>query len=278
MGHVLLHTYLGIAEVALLSVDFVHGGLQLVNNLLSDGHELLSVDDGGVVSQLLVSNPQFALFVHLLHQQTLVPEVVGILLIIASKLGLYVVEEGGQRLFVNVLGIVFQQGGHHFAVEGGIPGVGIVAGHYHQLLALLHGLGIFLYALANVEGTCGELVGATEGFVEEHEVFHHLFTVGVQLAQVLDVELAFEVARRVLILLYASLVSLLHLHDAYRVDTLVHTDRVLPVVRALCILRVVLDTHGLAGTHVAQHNGLFYAAHLSTGSILCVAHLFNAIA
>ena len=65
---------------------------------------------------------------------------------------------------------------------------------------------------------------------------------------------------------------LLQSDDAYRVDTLVHAESVLPVVGRVGVLAVILDAYSLILAHVAQHDVLSYGAHLVAWGILSVAH------
>ena len=275
MGHVLLHSHLCLAEQTLLLVDLVYRLGKLLVQVLHHGEELLAIFHGGVVLHLVAVDKDLGL---LLHEDRVVPEIVGKLLVVATPLGVDVVVELGQVGLVDVLSIVFEQRSHHLAVEGGIPCVAVVVEHGILLLGLSLGVLHGDETLCEVYGTRCQLVCAAEGLVEEQHVLHVFVTVGIEVAEVLDVESALEEARRVLIMLDLSLIVALHLHDAHRVDTLVHADRVFPVVGALRIFRVVLDAHSLAGTHVTQHDSLLHAAHLGTGSVLCVAHLLDAVA
>ena len=87
-----------------------------------------------------------------------------------------------------------------------------------------------------------------------------------------------EVAGGVLPLTYLLFVGTFLIDESDGVDTFVHADGILPVVGALCELRVVLDAHGLAGTHVVEHHLLFNATYLIAWLVVVVAHLLNAIA
>ena len=177
-----------------------------------------------------------------------------------------------------MLGVVLEQRGHHLAVEGCVPGVAVVIKLHVLLLLLVLGVPHVKESRCQVHGACGELVGAAEGLVVVEQVLHRATACGVELCQVVYVELALEVARGVLIVAYACLVVALHLHYAHRVDALVHAYGVFPVVGALRVLGVVLYAHGLAGTHVAQHDLLLHAAYLCAWGVLHVAHLLYAVA
>ena len=100
----------------------------------------------------------------------------------------------------------------------------------------------------------------------------------VEPSHLLKVKFALEISRRVLESLDALLVGPLLVDNAYGVYALVHTDGVLPIVGALRIFRVILDSHSLVGTHVLNHNILLHASDLCPWSILCITHLLDAIA
>ena len=70
----------------------------------------------------------------------------------------------------------------------------------------------------------------------------------------------------------------LQIHDADRIDTLVHTDGILPVVGRAGVLAVVLDADSLVGTHVLLHHLLLYATNLGTRRILSIAHGLDSVA
>ena len=57
-------------------------------------------------------------------------------------------------------------------------------------------------------------------------------------------------------------------------DSLIHTDRVLPVVATLGVLRSILNTNFVAGSHLSLQHSLTSLADLDTRSVLSVhAHL-----
>ena len=68
------------------------------------------------------------------------------------------------------------------------------------------------------------------------------------------------------------------LDQSNAVDTFVHADGVLPVVRTLGVLRVVLDAHGLVGPHVTEHDVLLHLTRLVHRGVLTIATLLDAIA
>ena len=67
------------------------------------------------------------------------------------------------------------------------------------------------------------------------------------------------------------------LYESDAVDAFIHAERVFPVVRALCVCSLVLDAHGVAGTHVLYHYRLLHAAHLCSWRVLCITALADTI-
>ena len=100
----------------------------------------------------------------------------------------------------------------------------------------------------------------------------------VELCHLVEVELSFQIPCLLLPLSQSHLKLLLLLDESDGVDTLVHTNGVLPVVRAIGILRVIFDTYSLVSTHMAQHDLLFDATDLYAGSIDGIMTLLDTIA
>ena len=119
---------------------------------------------------------------------------------------------------------------------------------------------------------------AVERFAQSGKVLCNVKLFCIKLSHLVEVEFAFEVSCPLLVCHDAVLKVGLLTDYANRVDTLVHTKRVLPIVGTLGILRIVLDAYALIGTHMLNHNILLNATHLSSRSVLSVAHLTYSIA
>ena len=124
---------------------------------------------------------------------------------------------------------------------------------------------------------CQLVVKGIESLSEDGAQTGQLHALLIELGQLVEVELTLQIARRILPLANPGLKLLLLSDKSYRVDTFVHTYGVLPVVAAMCILRLIHDTHGLRSTHVAQHHLLLHLTNLHTGCIQRIATLLNAI-
>ena len=175
-----------------------------------------------------------------------------------------------------MLPVVLQQHGKYLLVKCLIPLVAVVAEQY-ILLRLLVLRSHHLHAVESHRAGA-ELIGAAESLAPVHHSLYILEAQFVELLHLVEVELALEIPRRVLVSLNPCLVRTLLVDDAYGVDALVHTDGVLPIVGALRILRVVFDAYSLVGTHVAYHDVLLDAPDLCSRRILGIAHLLDAIA
>jgi hypothetical protein len=199
-------------------------------------------------------------------------EIVYVAGVIATELRADVLIEIRQVFAVHMLGIVLQHGGQHLLVERGVPFAAVV-GKLHVLLLGLLLRSLHFHAVVQFEETHAELVGSVERFhpVGERLVVFEAAT--VERCQLLEVEFALQVARGVLVSLYALFVETFLIDDADGIDAFVHAHGILPVVGTLGELRVVLDAHGLAGAHVAEHGLLLDAAHLDARLVLGVAHL-----
>ena len=121
--------------------------------------------------------------------------------------------------------------------------------------------------------TVGKFVGADECLAEIHIVASHVQTLVVKTFHKVEVELALEVTSEQLIALNLVLEVSLLADKTGGIDTFVHSDGVLPVVAALGVLRVILDSHCLVGTHVLEHHFLLYASHLCAWSVLRISAL-----
>ena len=103
-------------------------------------------------------------------------------------------------------------------------------------------------------------------------------SISVEFFQFCKVEQSFQIARLLLPLLQFGFKLLFLSDESDGIDTFVHTDGVLPVVGAVGIFRVVLDAHSFVGTHVAEHDFLFYGTSLSHNSIHSIAAFLDTIA
>ena len=173
----------------------------------------------------------------------------------------------------HLLAVVLEKGAQDLTIGIVVPCLAVVLDGDVLTLAVPYGLG----SVMDVHGTCGQLVGAAEGFRKIHGGLAALQTTVVETHHLLEVELPHKQTGRVLPLAQ-QLFELLFLTDkSDGIDAFVHAKGVLPVVRGLGILGVVLDADGLGGIHVALHDLLLDATHLRTDSVLSVA-LLDAVA
>ena len=175
-----------------------------------------------------------------------------------------------------MLTIVLQHGCEHVGIGVVVPLVCIVVKSI---------VGAFLVVPCFFIVGCGHgtriklhVASAAEGLRELCHCLYQAVATGVEFGQKVEVHLMVEVAGGVLPLTYLLFVGTFLIDESDGVDTFVHADGVLPVVGALCELRVVLDAHSFAGTHVSEHHLLFDATYLIAGLVVVVAHLLNAIA
>ena len=269
VGQFLFHAHLGVAEILLLQVDGV-GILEVrLQYLGADVHELLAILVSGVFEELLAVEHNL---LAALHEDGIVPQPVYILACVASEAVGDGLVEGGQLVGSHILAVVVYQRSHHVAVERFIP-LGAIVLEYIVLLLLgcggIDGGGVAGYA----HGAAVELGGAAEGLAPDGEHACSVETLGVELGELVHVELAFEVSRPLLVVDNAVFKVGFLADNAHRVDALVHAERVLPVVGALRVLGVILDAHGFVGAHVANHHLLLHTTYLCAGSIVGVAHL-----
>ena len=184
-----------------------------------------------------------------------------------------------QIFLVHLFTIELHGSRHNLLVSGFVP---FVAGVLKLDVLLLWLILVTLHdgAVVCPIGAPCQLIGATasEGLGEVSESLHGVELLGIELRQLVEVELALQVARRVLPLADLCLVGCFLLNQSDTVDTFIHTDGVLPVVRAVGILRVVFDTHSLVGSHVADHDILLHLAGLVARLIHSIAALLDAVA
>ena len=179
---------------------------------------------------------------------------------------------------LHLIAIVLHQGCENLLVCSLVPFVAVV------LEFDVMGLGLTVLAIddgtvLNAECPTGHFaVTACEGLFKIGHSPDGSKALFIELGQLVEVELALQEACRVLPMADLLLEQFLLLDEADTVDTLVHTDRVLPVVRALGVLRIILDAHSLVSPHVTDHDILFDFTRLVTGFVLCVATLLDAVA
>ncbi len=213
-----------------------------------------------------------------LHQLRLLVEVVYELLVVALEVVVYHVVEVWLVLDLYFLAVVLHQCSQHLAVCVVVPFVAVVLELDVVALGLLRLTvddGSVLYA----ECPTGQLaVTPREGLIEECQRPCGLEALLVEALHQVEVELALQESRRVLPLANLLLVGGFLLDEADGVDTLVHADGVLPVVRALCVFRIVLDAYSLRGPHVAYHDVLLDLTGLVARLVLSIAAFTDAVA
>ena len=178
--------------------------------------------------------------------------------------------------------IVLQKSGEHLFVESHVPFVRVVVKLMILLLLVLL-RALYLHVALQFESTGRELYIASscKRLGEVGPGIFHVGTLLVELCKLVEVYLVDQVVGSlgcVLPCAKTGFVLALQVDDAYRVDTFVHAEGVLPVVGRAGILAVVLDSYSLVGTHVLLHHFLLHATNLCTWSILGIAHGLDAIA
>ena len=268
----LLVAHLGVAEVALLLLDRLAHVVYHAPALVVHSLQSLCILVAGVLCERLLRELNL---LAALHQNGCRPQPLYILACVAAELLLDGLVELGQVFLSHILTEVVDERSLHVLVESRVPLCAVVG----EAVVGLRLLAALLWHHSDeCERTCVELAGARECLAPYGAEFVGIEALCVEVLHLLEVELALQVAGPLLILLDAVLEVSLLADDAHGVDALVHTERVLPVVGALRILRVVLDAHSLVGTHVAYHHRLLHAAYLGTRSVLSVAHLAYAVA
>ena len=271
---VFFHAQLGSAEIAFLQVNAVVGLDKVGPQFAETLDEVDAEFHARILGVALLVDVEFAT---LLHDLRLLVEEVHISRVVVVELVVDGVVEIRQIACVDMLLVVLQQGGKYLAVEGLVPCVAVVLKLYVLLLGLCLGT-LHFHTATQTHRTRAELIGVAERLHPIHEGTAVLQTVGIHASHIVEVQLVLQITRRILPLADACLVFLLLGDNADGIDTFVHTDGVLPVVRRLSVLRVVLDAYGLVGTHVANHDVLLHTTHLSAGGVVGIAHLTNTIA
>ena len=178
--------------------------------------------------------------------------------------------------------VILQEGSEHFLIERHIPFCRVI--FKLMILLLLVLLRTFhLHIGLELDGTGRELDIASSGerFREVGPGILHVCALLVKLGELIEIYLVGEVVGCLGCILPSTetgFVLTLQIHDADRIDTLVHTDGIFPVVGRAGVLAVVLDAYSLVGTHVLLHHLLLYATNLGTRRILSIAHSLDSVA
>ena len=201
------------------------------------------------------------------------------LLVVALEIVVDDIKEIWLVFDLHLLAVMFQQGSENLAVSIVIPFVAVVLElniMRLRLTVLTVDDGPILYA----DSSAGHLVGVspTKGLAIECQGTYSLETLLVELLQFGKIKLALQETCRVLPLADLLLELGFLLDEADGIDTFVHTDGVLPVVGTAGILRVVLDTYSLVGSHVADHDVLLHFTGLIAGLVVCITTLLDTIA
>ena len=277
--HVLLHTELGSTEILLLLGDAVVDAAHLSSEIAI---YIVQIHTEAYAWILLISLLVEIELGALLHDERLLPEIIHILGVVAAKLSVDGLVELRQPLAVYVLLVVLQEGSEHFLIERHIPFCRVIFKLMILLLLVLLWT-LHLHVGLELDGTGRELdiASSCERFSEIGPGVFHVCALLVELGEFVEIYLVGEVVGCLGCILPSTetgFVLTLQIHDADRVDTLVHTDGVLPVVGALGVLAVILDAHSLVGTHVLLHHLLLYATNLGTRCILSIAHGLDSVA
>ena len=135
----------------------------------------------------------------------------------------------------------------------------------------------YLHSVDKLQCTRSQFVGSTERFCPEHHCAHPVQALCIELLQCIEVEFSFQVAGRILPTTQPLFVSLFLLNQSDGVDTLVHTDRIFPIVGTLRKLRIVFNAHSLICTHVFFHHFLLNTPYLSPRCVPCITSFDNAV-
>ena len=279
MRHVLLHTELGSTEILLLLSDAVVDAAHLSSEICK---YIVQIHTEAYAWILLISLLVEIELGALLHDERLLPKIIHILGVVAAKLSVDGLVELRQPLGIYVLLVVLQKGSEHFLIERHIPFCRVIFKLMILLLLVLLRT-LHLHVGLELDGTGRELDVASSGerFCEVGPGVLHVCALLVKLGELVEIYLVGKIVGCLGCILPSTetgFVLTLQIHDADRVDTLVHTDGILPVVGALGVLAVVLDAYCLVGTHVLLHYLLLYATNLGTRSILSIAHGLDSVA
>ena len=187
----MLHAQLGRAEVALLLVDGVHDGLQRGGEVAHHGRYVEAHLHAGIFHERLLVDVNL---LPGLHQHGVGPHVVHILAAVAGIVGVDGLVEVGQVLGRHLLAVVVEQHGKHLLVGGLVPVLAVVFKlNVLFLLALLRAL--HLHAVVHAYGPGRQLARAVESLAEERARLHQVEAPVVDALELVEVELALEVAR-----------------------------------------------------------------------------------
>ena len=279
MRHVFLHTELGSTEILLLLGDAIVDAAHLSSEICK---YIVQIHTEAYAWILLISLLVEIELGALLHDERLLPEIIHILGVVAAKLSVDGLVELRQPFCIYVLLVVLQEGSEHLLIERHIPFCRVIFKLMILLLLVLLRT-LHLHVGLELDGTGRELDIASSGerFREVGPGVFYVCALLVEFGELVEIYLVGEVVGSLGCILPSTetgFVLTLQIHDADRVDTLVHTDGVLPVVGALGVLAVVLDADSLVGTHVLLHHLLLYATNLGTRRILCIAHSLDSVA
>ena len=279
MRHVFLHTELGSAEILLLLGDAIVDAAHLSSEICK---YIVQIHTEAYAWILLISLLVEIELGALLHDERLLPEIIHILGVVTAKLSIDGLVELRQPFAVYVLFVVLQKGSEHLLIECHIPFCRVI---FKLMILLLLVLlrPLHLHVGLELDGTGRELdvASSCERFSEVGPGVLHVCALLVKFGELVEIYLVGEIVGCLGCILPSTetgFVLTLQIHDADRIDTLVHTDGVLPVVGALGVLAVILDAHSLVGTHVLLHYFLLYATNLGTRSILSIAHSLDSVA
>ena len=279
MRHVFLHTELGSAEILLLLGDAIVDAAHLSSEIAI---YIVQIHTEAYAWIFLISLLVEVELGTLLHDERFLPEIIHILGVVAAKLSVDGLVELRQPLGIYVLLVVLQEGSEHFLIERHIPFCRVIFKLMILLLLVLLRT-LHLHVGLELDGTGRELDVASSGerLCEVSPGVFHVCALLVELGELVEIYLVGEIVGCLGCILPSTetgFVLTLQIHDADRVDTLVHTDGILPVVGRAGVFAVVLDADSLVGTHVLLHHLLLYATNLGTRCILSIAHGLDSVA
>ena len=183
--------------------------------MLAHGVELLAILQSGIFLDGLFGdvNP-FAVG----HQGRCFPKVINVSFVVTVALFINRLIESGQVFGFNMRAIVLQQRHLHLLVKGCIPLFSVVI--KLDVTAFL----VLDRRLNGLQCAVSQLVGAQESLVEVHQSLAGFEAISVETGHFPKVELAFQVARRVLPSPDEGFIVLLLSNKTNGIDTLVHAD------------------------------------------------------
>ena len=154
--------------------------------------------------------------------------------IVAAKLLVNGLVEIRQELLIHLVTIVFQQCSIYFLVECLVPCVAVIVESNILFLWLVFRT-FNANAIVHLHGSCCQLISPHEGLTEQCHCFGKPHSFAIEVLHQVKVKFPIKEARRSLILLNTLLELCLLRNQSCRVDTLVHSNRVFPIVAALRI-------------------------------------------